>query len=153
VIGLGTNRFGNTVDQNGVTALIDAAIEGGLNFIDTADVYAGGKSEETLGVAIKGRRDSVLRATKGVHEMGSGPNDRGASRYHLLNAVEASLRRLQTDTIDLYQMHRWDVTTPIEETLRTLSDLVSSGKVRYVGASNYASWQLAEANLLAEFHH
>jgi aryl-alcohol dehydrogenase-like predicted oxidoreductase len=153
VIGLGTNRFGTVVDQPGVNNIISAALDAGLNFIDTADVYGSGKSEEALGVALEGRRDQVLLATKAFHEMGDGPNDRGTSRVHLLNAVEDSLRRLRTDHIDLYQMHRWDTTTPIEETLRTLDALVRSGKVRYIGASQYASWQLAKANLLAEFHH
>jgi aryl-alcohol dehydrogenase-like predicted oxidoreductase len=153
VIGLGTNRFGTVVDQKGVTELISAAVDAGLNFIDTADVYGAGKSEETLGVALEGRRDGVLIATKAFNEMGSGPNDRGTSRFHLMHAVEDSLRRLRTDRIDLYQMHRWDKNTPIEETLRTLDDLISSGKVRYIGTSNFASWQLAKSNLLAEFHH
>jgi aryl-alcohol dehydrogenase-like predicted oxidoreductase len=101
-------------------------------------------------VALKGKWDKVILATKVVSPMGEGPNDRGASRYHIINGVEASLRRLQTDHIDLYQMHRWDDATPLEETLRTLDDLVSSGKVRYIGASNYAAWQLARANTLAE---
>jgi aryl-alcohol dehydrogenase-like predicted oxidoreductase len=153
VIGLGTNRFGTVVDQAGVNNIISAALDAGLNFIDTADVYGKGKSEEALGIALEGTRDQVLLATKAFHEMGDGPNDRGTSRVHLLNAVEDSLRRLRTDYIDLYQMHRWDSTTPIEETLRTLDALVRSGKVRYIGASQYASWQLAKANLLAEFHH
>jgi len=153
VIGLGTNRFGNVVEQKDVTSLIDAAIDAGLNLIDTSDSYGAGKSEETLGVALEGRRDQVLLATKAYHATGSGPNDHGTSRLHLLSAVEGSLRRLRTDYIDLYQMHRWDSATPIEETLRTLDDLVGSGKVRYIGASNFAAWQLAEANLLAEMAH
>ncbi|HEX6386987.1 MAG TPA: aldo/keto reductase [Anaerolineae bacterium] len=151
-IGIGTNRFGNKVDQPGVNDAIDAAIDLGVNFIDTADVYAGGKSEETLGHALQGRWDRFVLATKVRGKMGQGPNDRGASRYHVMNGVEASLRRLQSDHIDLYQIHSWDETTPIEETLRALDDLVSSGKVRYIGASNFAAWQLAEANLLAELH-
>ena len=152
VIGMGTNRFGNKVDQAGVNDAIDTAIDLGVNFIDTADVYAGSKSEETLGKALRGRRDRFVLATKVRSKMGDGPNDRGASRYHILNGIEASLRRLQSDHIDLYQIHSWDETTPIEETLRTLDDLISSGKVRYVGASNFAAWQLAEANLLAQMH-
>ena len=150
VIGMGTNRFGNKVDQAGVNDAIDTAIDLGVNFIDTADVYAGGKSEETLGKALKGRWDRFVLATKVRSKMGEGPNDRGASRYHVMNGVEASLRRLQSDHIDLYQIHSWDEATPIEETLRTLDDLIRSGKVRYVGASNFAAWQLAEANLLAQ---
>jgi len=152
VIGMGTNRFGNKVDQAGVNDAIDTAIDLGVNFIDTADVYAGSKSEETLGKALRGRWDRFVLATKVRSKMGDGPNDRGASRYHIMNGIEASLRRLQSDHIDLYQIHSWDETTPIEETLRTLDDLISSGKVRYVGASNFAAWQLAEANLLAQMH-
>lgn len=150
VIGLGTNQFGGKVDQAGVNEIIDGCLELGVNFIDTADIYTGGRSEETLGVALQGKWDKVVLGTKGVSPMGQGVNDRGASRYHIANAVEASLRRLQTDHIDLYQMHRWDDTTPIDETLRALDDLVAGGKVRYVGASNYAAWQLSRANLLAE---
>ncbi|HAJ38259.1 MAG TPA: aldo/keto reductase [Chloroflexi bacterium] len=153
VIGLGTNQFGGKVDQAGVNAIIAGALDLGINFIDTADVYQQGRSESTLGVALKGKWDKVVLATKAFHPMGDGPNDKGVSRYHLINAVEASLRRLQSDHIDLYQMHRWDAATPIEETLRTLDDLVRSGKVRYIGASNYMAWQLARANLLAEFNH
>ena len=153
VIGLGTNRFGNHVAQPQVNEIIDAAIDLGVNFIDTANMYQGGASEESLGVALKGKWDKVVLATKGFWQVGDGPNDRGASRYHLMNAVEDSLRRLQTDHIDLYQMHRWDEETPLEETLRTLNDLVQAGKIRYIGASNYLSWQLARANLLAEINH
>lgn len=151
VIGMGTNRFGNKIEQADVKRIIDASIDMGINFIDTADVYAGAQSEITLGNALKGKWDKVVLATKGFHPMGEGTNDRGSSRYHLQNAVEASLSRLQSDHIDLYQMHRWDVTTPIEETLRALDDLIRDGKIRYIGASNYASWQLAKSNLLAEF--
>lgn len=153
VIGLGTNQFGGKVDQAGVNQIIDGAIDLGINFIDTADVYQKGRSESTLGVALKGKWDKVVLATKAFFATGDGQNDKGVSRYHLINAVEASLRRLQSDHIDLYQMHRWDDSTPIEETLRTLDDLVCSGKVRYIGASNYMAWQLARANLLAEFNH
>lgn len=152
VIGMGTNQFGGKVGQVDVNTIVDAALDLGINFIDTADVYAKTESEVTLGNALKGKWDKVVLATKGYFKMGEGTNDIGASRYHLQNAVEASLKRLQSDHIDLYQMHRWDVNTPIEETLRTLDDLVSSGKVRYIGASNYASWQLAKSNLLAEFN-
>ena len=150
VIGLGTNQFGGKVDQRGVQDIVDAALDLGVNLIDTADVYQAGRSEVTLGVALKGRRDRVILATKGFNATGDGPNDSGASRHHLLTAAEASLRRLQTDYIDLYQLHRWDVATPIEETLRVLDDLISAGKIRYIGASNYAAWQLAHANLLAQ---
>ncbi|MCB9115333.1 MAG: aldo/keto reductase [Caldilinea sp.] len=153
VIGLGTNQFGGKVDQAGVNEIIDGALDLGINFIDTADVYQQGRSETALGVALKGKWERVVLATKAFFPTGDGPNDKGVSRYHLVNAVEASLRRLQSDHIDLYQMHRWDDATPIEETLRALDDLVRSGKVRYVGASNYMAWQLARANLLAEFNH
>ena len=149
-IGLGTNQFGGKVDQAGVDAIIGQLLELGLNFVDTADVYTQGRSEDTLGIALQGRRQNVIVATKGMNATGPGPNDYGMSRYHLINAVDASLRRLRTDYIDLYQIHKWDSTTPIEETLRALDDLVHSGKVRYVGASNFAAWQLARANLLAE---
>lgn len=152
VIGMGTNQFGGKVGQADVNTIVDAALDLGINFIDTADMYAKTESEVTLGNALKGKWDKVVLATKGYFKTGEGTNDIGASRYHLQNAVEASLKRLQSDHIDLYQMHRWDVNTPIEETLRTLDDLVSSGKVRYIGASNYASWQLAKSNLLAEFN-
>ena len=153
VIGLGTNQFGGKVDQAGVNEIIDGALDLGINFIDTADVYQQGRSETALGVALKGKWEKVVLATKAFFPTGDGPNDKGVSRYHLVNAVEASLRRLQSDHIDLYQMHRWDDGTPIEETLRALDDLVRSGKVRYVGASNYMAWQLARANLLAESNH
>ena len=152
VIGMGTNQFGRKVEQTAVNNVIDAALDLGINFIDTADVYTGGNSEETLGHALKGRWDQFVVATKVYFKTGEGPNDYGASRYHITNGVEASLRRLQTDHIDLYQIHRWDPTTPIAETMRALDDLVRSGKVRYIGASAFASWQLAKANLLAEMH-
>jgi aryl-alcohol dehydrogenase-like predicted oxidoreductase len=150
VIGLGTNRFGGPADQEAVNTMIGLALELGINFIDTADVYQGGRSEAFLGNALKGHWHEFVVATKFRHKMGEGPNDLGASRYHLMNAVEASLRRLQSDHIDLYQVHRYDENTPIEETLRGLDDLVRSGKVRYIGASNFAAWQLGRANLLAE---
>ena len=150
VIGMGTNQFGKVVAQEAVHEIIAAAHDHGLNFIDTADVYADCQSETTLGHALKGRREQFVIATKVYFKTGAGPNDYGASRYHIMNGFEASLRRLQTDHIDLYQMHRWDDTTPIAETLRSLDDLIRSGKVRYIGASQYAAWQLAEANLLAE---
>jgi aryl-alcohol dehydrogenase-like predicted oxidoreductase len=151
IIGLGTNRFGtDKLPAEEVSKIIDAALELGINFIDTANTYVRGRSEEALGQALKGRRDRFILATKGVLPIGDGPNDRGASRYHLRRAFEISLRRLHTDHIDLYYAHRWDHTTPIEETLRALDDLVRQGKVCYVGASEYASWQLAHANLLAE---
>ena len=151
VIGLGTNRFGSEVlPQEEVHKILDAALELGINFIDCADTYVRGRSEETLGYALKGRRQRFILATKGVLPVGEGPNDRGASRYHLVQALESSLQRLRTDCIDLYYAHRWDPSTPIEETLRALDDLVRAGKVCYIAASEYASWQLARTNLLAE---
>jgi aryl-alcohol dehydrogenase-like predicted oxidoreductase len=151
VIGLGANRFGaDALPQAEVNNIIDASVDLGINFIDSSDSYTGGKSEETLGNALKGRWDRFVVATKFVSAVGDGPNDRGASRYHMMYAVEQSLSRLQSDHIDLYYVHRWDATTPFEETLRGLDDLVRVGKVRYIGASNFASWQLAQANLLAE---
>lgn len=152
VIGMGTNQFGRKVDAGDVPGILDAALDLGINFIDTADVYTGSESEKTLGVALKGRWNQFVLATKAYFPTGEGTNDKGASRYHLRNAVEASLTRLQSDHIDLYQMHRFDDDTPLEETMRTLDDLVSSGKVRYIGASAYASWQLAKANLLSEMN-
>ena len=151
VIGLGANRFGSdAVPQVEVTRMIDAGLDVGVNFIDTANVYNRGASEETLGAALKGRRNRVVLATKFSRPQGHGPNSKGASRYHMMQAVEASLRRLQTDHIDLYYVHRWDETTPIHETLRGLDHLVSAGKILYAGASQFASWQLAYANVLAE---
>lgn len=150
-IGLGTNRFGSdAVPQEVVSSIVDAALDLGINHLDTANVYQGGRSEETLGRALKGRWDRFVVASKFYFPVGEGPNDRGSSRYHMMNAVEASLRRLQSDHIDLYYVHRWDEHTPVEETLRGLDDLVRAGKVRYVGASDFAAWQLARANLLAE---
>jgi 1-deoxyxylulose-5-phosphate synthase len=151
VIGLGTNRFGTEVTtQEVVNSIISACADHGINFIDTANVYQGGRSEERLGVALKGRWDKFVLASKFVMKTGEGPNDHGASRYHMINALEGSLRRLQSDHVDLYYVHRWDETTPIDETLRGLDDLVRSGKVRYIGASQFASWRLAHANLLAD---
>jgi len=151
VVGLGTNRFGSQeVGQAEVNRLIDGALETGVNFIDTANVYNDGRSEETLGTALKGRMDKVVMATKFSFPRKTSANGWGASRYHMIQAVEQSLRRLQTDRIDLLYCHRWDDTTPIAETLRGLDDLIRMGKVTYIGASLYASWQLAHANVLAE---
>lgn len=151
VIGLGTNRFGSSeVPQAEVDRIVAAALDCGVNFIDTADIYNDGRSEETLGRALKGRAHGVILGTKFSFPKKDGPNTWGASRYHMKRAVEQSLRRLQTDCIDLYYVHRWDATTPVEETLRALDDLIRAGKVCYLGASAFASWQLAHANLLAE---
>jgi aryl-alcohol dehydrogenase-like predicted oxidoreductase len=130
---------------------VHAALDLGINFIDSSNSYVQGQSEATLGQALKGRWHTCVVATKFVMPVGSGPNDRGASRYHMLQALESSLCRLQSDHVDLYYVHRWDPTTPLEETLRALDDLVRLGKVRYVGVSDFAAWQLARANLLAEF--
>ena len=151
VIGIGTNRFGSeALPQAAVNNIIDAAADLGINYIDTANSYAKGQSEETLGKALKGRWDKFVVASKFWFPVGEGTNDRGASRYHLINALENSLRRLQSDHIDLYYIHRWDEHTPIEETLRALDDLVRMGKIRYVGVSDFASWQMAHTKLLAE---
>jgi len=151
VVGLGTNRFGSPdMPQAEVNKVIDAALDAGVNFLDSANVYNEGRSEETLGVALKGRMDKVVMATKFNFPRKTSANSWGASRYQMMQAVEQSLRRLQTDHIDLYYCHRWDDTTPIEETLRGLDDLIRMGKVNYIGASLYAAWQLAHANVLAE---
>jgi aryl-alcohol dehydrogenase-like predicted oxidoreductase len=152
VIGVGTNQFGGVVDQAGVNEIVHRALDLGINLFDSADTYTNGHSEETLGAALRGRRAQAVVATKVRSKTGEGPNDSGASRHHIMAGVEASLRRLGSDYIDLYQIHSYDETTPIEETLRALDDLVTAGKVRYVGASNFAAWQLARANLLAEWH-
>jgi aryl-alcohol dehydrogenase-like predicted oxidoreductase len=150
---LGTMTFGGRdkfalvgdTDVAGASRQIDLCLDRGVNFIDTANVYSAGVCEEIVGEAIKGKRDQVLLATKARMPMGTGPNDAGLSRHHLIAECEASLRRLQTDHIDLFQVHEWDGQTPLEETLEALDTLVRSGKVRYVGASNYAGWQLMKA--------
>jgi len=149
-IGLGTNQFGGKVNQPTVNDILAAALDAGIHFIDTADVYQSGRSEETIGQAIKPQRGAYLIATKFQGRMGDGPNERGTSRYHIIEAIHASLRRLDTDYIDLYQVHNWDAETPLEETMRALDDLIRAGKVRYIGASNFAAWQLTRANALAE---
>ena len=127
------------------TRVVDVCVEGGINLFDTADAYSEGQSEEILGKALKGRRDRVLIATKAFFRMGPGENDIGGSRHHLIGACEASLRRLGADYIDLYQVHCFDGLTPVEETLSALDQLVTSGKVRYIGCSNYSGWQLMKA--------
>lgn len=152
---LGTMTFGisgtppwssvGVLEQAEATALVDQALEAGINFIDTANVYSIGESERLLGQALVGRRDEVVIATKANGAMGEGVNDRGQSRPHLMRQVEESLQRLGTDWIDLYQLHSFDPATPLEEVLQTLDDLVRSGKVRYVGCSNFAAWQIAKA--------
>jgi aryl-alcohol dehydrogenase-like predicted oxidoreductase len=144
---LGTMMFGQrgNADHNDCIRIIHRALNAGINFVDTANVYSSGESEEIVGKALRGRRDSVVLATKVHFPVGEGPNDRGNSRVHIMREVENSLRRLQTDYIDLYQLHRPDPDTPIEESLGALDDLVHSGKVRYVGTSTFAAWQLVES--------
>lgn len=150
VVGLGCNNFGRRCDAEQTKAVVDRAIELGVNFFDTANVYGvGGQSEEFLGRALAGRRHEVVIATKFGMRMGDRPMESGGSRRHVMAAVEDSLRRLGTDYIDLYQFHTPDPRTPIEETLRALDDLVRQGKVRYIGHSNFAGWQAAEAHYVA----
>ena len=150
VVGLGCNNFGMRCDFDQSKAVVHQALEAGITLFDTADVYGGqGRSEEFLGKLLKGHRQDVVIATKFGMKMGEGPHKSGGSRKYILSAVEDSLRRLDTDYIDLYQMHRPDPETPIEETHRALDDLVRSGKVRYIGNSNYAGWQAAEAHYVA----
>nr|WP_145162552.1 aldo/keto reductase [Paenibacillus terrae] len=150
VLGLGTNAFGKRADQDTSIRIIHHALDRGVNFIDTANIYAGTESERIIGLALEGRRQEAVLATKAGLVMGQGPNGRGSSRYHLMQELENSLRRLRTDYIDLYQIHTFDPHTPLEETLRTLDDMVRSGKVRYIGASNYAAWELMKAIGISE---
>ncbi len=147
--GLGTNNFGGRLDYEGTASVVDAAIDAGINFFDTADIYGGGLSEEYLGRALGSRREDVLIATKFAMPMGEGPFTRGGSRHYIERALAASLRRLGTDYIDVYQMHQPDGDTPIEETLETLTDLVHRGVVRYIGHSNFSGWQIADADWAA----
>ena len=154
-VGIGTNAFSRRVDQDGVNTILDAAQDTGVTLLDTADIYGGepGGSEELLGVALQGRRDEFVVATKfGMDMQGANGADHGVrgSRRYIRRAVEASLRRLQTDHIDLYQLHTPDPVTPLAETLEALTELVREGKVRYVGCSNFAGWQLADASWVAE---
>lgn len=149
-LGLGTNAFGKRADQGTSTRIIDHALDHGINFIDTANIYAGSESERIIGEALTGKRHNVVLATKAGLVNGQGPNERGSSRYHLQKELEDSLKRLKTDYVDLYQIHTFDPNTPLEETLRTLDDMVSSGKVRYIGASNYAAWEIMKALGISE---
>ena len=149
LIGLGTNNFGRRCDQAQSSRVLDQALEMGINFIDTANIYSAGESESHIGHWLKGKRDQVLIATKFGMKMGEGPMQMGASRQHIIASIEASLTRLQTDFVDLYQLHRVDRRVPIEETLRALDDLVQQGKVRYIGASNFDAWHLCEAEWTA----
>src|ERR671922_1691420 len=140
--------WGNT-DHDDSTRIIHRALDAGINFIDTADVYSRGESEEIVGKALRGRRDEVVLATKVYGEMGQGPNERGTSRLWIVREVEASLRRLGTDHIDLYQLHRPELDTDLEDTLEALTDLVRQGKVRYTGISTYPAWLIARAQEIA----
>ncbi|MFC5647943.1 aldo/keto reductase [Paenibacillus solisilvae] len=151
LLGLGTNSFGKRADRDTSVQIIDYALENGINFIDTANIYANTESETIIGQALKGKRHSVVLATKAGLVRGQGPNASGSSRYHLQQELENSLRRLNTDYIDLYQIHTFDPNTPLEETLSTLNDMVRSGKVRYIGASNYAAWELMKALGISEY--
>jgi aryl-alcohol dehydrogenase-like predicted oxidoreductase len=159
VLSLGTGTFGGANEffrawgNSGVeeaTRLVDICLEAGVNMFDTADIYSEGESEKVLGAAIAGRRDKVLVSTKATFKMGAGPNQVGSSRYHIIQACEASLRRLKTDYIDIYQMHGFDALTPVEETLSALNDLVHSGKVRYIGCSNFSGWHLMKSLSVSE---
>jgi len=154
VLSFGTATFGGTgeffkgfgqTDVEEATRMVAICLEAGLNMFDSADGYSAGRSEEVLGEAIKGRRDQVLISTKATFATGPGPNDVGSSRHHLIQSCEASLRRLGTDYIDLYQMHAFDAITPVEETLNTLDDLVRAGKIRYIGCSNFSGWHLMKS--------
>lgn len=140
------------VDVQQAKRLVDIALEAGVNMFDSADVYSAGAAEEILGQAIRGRRDQVIISTKATFTVGPGPNDVGSSRYALLRACEASLRRLGTDYIDLFQLHAFDATTPIEEALRTLDDLVRAGKIRYIGCSNFSGWHLMKSLAISDRH-
>jgi aryl-alcohol dehydrogenase-like predicted oxidoreductase len=153
-LSLGTGTFGGgneffkawgDTDAKGASRLVDVCLDAGLTMFDSADIYSGGLAEEVLGAAIKGRRDKVLISTKATFRLGDGPNDVGSSRFHLIKSCEAQLKRLGTDTIDLYQMHGFDATTPVEETLSALDDLVKAGKVRYIGCSNFSGWHLMKS--------
>ncbi|MEE8630372.1 MULTISPECIES: aldo/keto reductase [Methylobacterium] len=154
VLSLGTGTFGGSneffqrwgrTDVAEASRMVDLCLDAGVNFFDTADIYSQGASEEILGQALKGKRDRALISTKATFPMGEGPNDKGSSRYHLVRACEASLKRLGTDHIDVYFMHGFDALTPVDETLRALDDLVRAGKIGYIGASNFSGWQLMKA--------
>jgi aryl-alcohol dehydrogenase-like predicted oxidoreductase len=148
-VGLGCNNFGMRIDQKETQAVVDAAIEAGISFFDTADIYGGTKSEEFLGKALGKRRPDIVLATKFGMRIGDDDRRKGGSRRWIMRAVEDSLTRLGTDYIDLYQFHSPDPDTPIDETLRALDDLVTQGKVRYIGNSNFSGWQIADADWTA----
>ena len=153
---LGTMIFGEQSERSTppdvAKEMIDCYLEAGGNFIDTANVYAGGRSEEIVGEALRGRRDDVILATKVRFRRGDGPNNIGLSRRHIIHEVENSLRRLQTDYIDLYYAHMWDPVTPLDETLRAFQDLITAGKVRYFGISNFKAWQLMKALAMSDVY-
>jgi aryl-alcohol dehydrogenase-like predicted oxidoreductase len=158
-LSLGTGTFGGgndffrawgDTDAKGAARLIDICLDAGLSMFDSADIYSDGLAEEVLGKAIAGRRDKVIISTKATFRAGSGPNDAGSSRHHLLQAIEGNLRRLGTDYIDLFQLHGFDAQTPIEETLGTLDDLVRAGKLRYIGCSNFSGWHLMKSLAISE---
>jgi aryl-alcohol dehydrogenase-like predicted oxidoreductase len=145
VIGLGTNNFGPRMDYPAAERVLRQAVDVGINFIETSNTYGGGQAEEFIGKALRGNRTQVLVATKVASNMGDGPNMHGASRKHIMEQIDISLKKLQTDYLDLYQIHYYDPFTPMEETLRTMDTLVHQGKVRYLGCSNFAAWHVAEA--------
>ena len=153
-VGLGSNTFGGgRADEQASVKIIEQALELGVNFIDTAESYARGRSEEIVGKAIKGKRSQAIIATKFGHPRTVSPREQGGSRSYIIKALEGSLRRLDTDYIDLYYLHFPDTETPIEETLRALYDAIQAGKVRYLGCSNFAAWQLGEAEWTSRLHH
>src|SRR3954468_24658567 len=149
-VGLGCNNFGMRIDQKATQGVVDAALDAGITFFDTADIYGGTKSEEFLGKALGKRRGDIVHATKFGMRIGDDDRRKGGSRRWIMRAVEDSLTRLKTDWIDLYQFHQPDPDTPIDETLRALDDLVSQGKVRYIGNSNFTGWQIADAAWIAK---
>jgi aryl-alcohol dehydrogenase-like predicted oxidoreductase len=151
-VGLGGNTFGRFADEKETARCIHAALDLGINFFDTADVYNNGVSEEYVGKALKDRRDGAIVASKVAMKMGDGPNDRGLSRAHIVDGVNACLKRLDMDFMDVLQVHSWDAETPIEETMRALDDLVRDGKVRYIGCSNFTAWQLVWSLWTSERH-
>ena len=159
VLSFGTGTFGGkgdffkewgSTDAQGAAKIVDICLDAGLTMFDSADVYSGGEAERVLGAAIKGRRDKVLISTKATFRSGDAPNDVGSSRHHLIASVDAALQRLGTDYIDLFQLHGFDASAPIEETLRTLDDLVTAGKLRYLGVSNFSGWHLMKSLAIAD---
>jgi aryl-alcohol dehydrogenase-like predicted oxidoreductase len=159
VLSLGTGTFGGgneffkgfgTSDVKEATRLVDISLDAGMNMFDSADIYSSGMAEEILGQALKGRREQAIISTKATFRAGSGPNDVGSSRHHLIRSVEGCLRRLGTDYIDLFQLHGFDAVTPVEETLNTLNDLVRAGKIRYIGCSNFSGWHLMKSLAVSE---